>query len=261
MGKITKFHPVSLHVIRGAAEYCGFRFEKVHQLHSFPEKNSARYNVTIVDFPKGWDQMSLDLMQSVLQDCFLDDIRVHWLRKNRLDQWMCHLQVDVIREPAGGGGGGGGPDDDWDGLRVCSICEDRYTTEDICHVCAQQIAIDNDHRPQTYWCRQCGQYQARWEGALCLTCWLKSRQPAGGGGGGGGGAPFMGEIMRCDVCKRVQKSYPNFESQWTMAFVDGGKRIYWCPKCFGIPDPAPEYCRRKGHDPENGKCMRCGQAV
>lgn len=97
MGKTTKFHPVSLHVIRGAAEYCGFRFEKVHQLHSFPEKQSARYNVTIVDFPKGWDQMSLDLMQSVLQDCFLDDIRVHWLRRNRLEQWMCHLQVNTLK--------------------------------------------------------------------------------------------------------------------------------------------------------------------
>jgi len=95
MGKTTLYHPISLHVIRGAAEYCGFQFEKVHQLNSFPENHTALYNVTIVKFPKGWNKQPLDIMQSMLQDCFMDDIRVHWLRLNRKDQWMCHLQVDT----------------------------------------------------------------------------------------------------------------------------------------------------------------------
>jgi len=100
MGKKTLYHPVSLHVIRGAAEYCGFRFERVHQLNSFPENQSARYNVTIVEFPAGWDRQPLDLMQDQLQACFMDDIRVHWLRKSRADQWMCHLQVNPVAEVA-----------------------------------------------------------------------------------------------------------------------------------------------------------------
>jgi hypothetical protein len=100
MGKTTLFHPVSLHVIRGAAEYCGFKFQKVHQLNSFPADGSARYNVTIVGFPAGWDKKPLDLMQSALQNCFMDDIRVHWLRRNRNDEWMAHLQVNLGRDNA-----------------------------------------------------------------------------------------------------------------------------------------------------------------
>jgi len=100
MGKTTLWHPVSLHVIRGAAEYCGFKFEKVHQLNAFPEEGKARYNVTIVAWPKGWNMAPLDLMQSALQNCFMDDIRVHWLRRNRDDQWMAHLQVSVGRDNA-----------------------------------------------------------------------------------------------------------------------------------------------------------------
>jgi len=100
MGKKTRIHPVSLHVIRGAAEYCGFKFEKVHQLHSFPENNSARYNVTIVGWPGKWNKQPLDIMQSMLQECFMDDIRVHWLRLSRSDQWMCHLQINASKEVA-----------------------------------------------------------------------------------------------------------------------------------------------------------------
>jgi len=98
MGKKTLYHPVSLHVIRGAAEYCGFRFEKVHLLNSFPENQSARYNVKIVEFPAGWDRQPLDLMQNQLQACFMDGIRVHWLRKNKADQWMFHLQINPVAE-------------------------------------------------------------------------------------------------------------------------------------------------------------------
>lgn len=33
-------------------------------------------------------------------------------------------------------------DDGYDGLRVCALCGDRYTRGDVCHVCAQQCAID-----------------------------------------------------------------------------------------------------------------------
>lgn len=34
--------------------------------------------------------------------------------------------------------------DDWDGLRTCSVCGDRYTTSDVCWSCRQQEMIDND---------------------------------------------------------------------------------------------------------------------
>lgn len=100
MGKTTLWHPIPLHVIRGAVEYCGFKFEKVDQLNVFPERGSARYNVTIVEWPGTWNELPIDVMQTMLQDCFMDDIRVHWLRRNRLDQWMAHLQISLGRDNA-----------------------------------------------------------------------------------------------------------------------------------------------------------------
>jgi len=69
---------------------------------------------------------------------------------------------------------------------------------------------------------------------------------------------FQGGLMTCTKCGRKQKSYPNFESQWTSVSVEGGEPIYFCPPCWGIPDPAPLYCVLNGHDPKDGRCQRCG---
>lgn len=101
MGKTTLYHPIPLSVIRGAAEFCGFKFDKIHQLNGYPELRTARYNVTVVGFPKGWDKEPLDIMQSMLQECFMDDMRVHWLRRNREDKWMFHLRVELPMKPEG----------------------------------------------------------------------------------------------------------------------------------------------------------------
>ncbi len=98
MGKTTLYHPVPLSVIRGAAEYCGFKFQKIHQLNSFPTDRKARYNITVIGFPKGWDEQSPYNMQMALQECFMDDMRVHWLRKTRNELWMFHLQVKANAE-------------------------------------------------------------------------------------------------------------------------------------------------------------------
>jgi len=97
MGKATLYHPVSLHVIRGAAEYCGFKFETITQINGYPELKVARYNITVVGFPLNWDKQPLDIMQSMLQECFMDDMRVHWLRQNKKGRWMFHLQVEIGR--------------------------------------------------------------------------------------------------------------------------------------------------------------------
>lgn len=38
-------------------------------------------------------------------------------------------------------------DDAWDGLRLCSVCGDRETRDDVCWSCRQQEQIDRDHIP------------------------------------------------------------------------------------------------------------------
>lgn len=44
--------------------------------------------------------------------------------------------------------------------------------------------------------------------------------------------PFMGEIMTCCMCGKVEKSDPLRESDWTAIDVDSVRR-YICPSCFG----------------------------
>jgi hypothetical protein len=95
MGKVTLFHPISLHVIRGAAEYGGFRFGRIHQLDSWRQLLAARYETVIERVPEGYQDLALDLLQSALQDCFMDDIRVHWLHRTKRGQLKCHLQVEI----------------------------------------------------------------------------------------------------------------------------------------------------------------------
>jgi hypothetical protein len=95
MGKVTRFHPISLHVIRGAAEYGGFRFGLIHQLNSLPDLLCARYEAVIMQVPEGYQDLALDLLQSALQDCFMDDICVHWVHRTKSGQLRCNLQVQI----------------------------------------------------------------------------------------------------------------------------------------------------------------------
>jgi len=68
---------------------------------------------------------------------------------------------------------------------------------------------------------------------------------------------FMSGYRQCKKCGRIQKMYPDFESQWTHVQADGIE-FYVCPRCWGIPDPAPRYCKHHKHDWEGLVCARCG---
>jgi|SRR6267142_4839898 len=96
MGKTTLYHPVSLHVIRGAAEYGGFQFGKLKQMWSSRENATARYEATIQQTPAWLTNCSSLIIQNELQTCFMDDIRVHWVHNTKSGVLACHLQVCVI---------------------------------------------------------------------------------------------------------------------------------------------------------------------
>lgn len=98
MGKKTLYHPVSLHVIRGAAEYCGFQFGKLKQMWSQPEELSARYEVTIQQIPPRFQDKSNSIIQEALQNCFMDDIRVHWVHNTKSGVLACFLQVQINKK-------------------------------------------------------------------------------------------------------------------------------------------------------------------
>jgi len=95
MGKTTLYHPVSLHVIRGAAEFCGFQFGKLKQLWSDQEALTARYEATIQRIPPHVDQKYTMFIQEALQNCFMDDIRVHWVHLTKSGVLACQIQVDL----------------------------------------------------------------------------------------------------------------------------------------------------------------------
>jgi len=94
MGKTTRSHPVSLYVIRGATDYCGFKFGRIRQKGFDLQSNTAWYETTIEKMPEGLTGKNFSEIQKRLQGCFMDDITVHWLRQTKKGVLMCDLQVD-----------------------------------------------------------------------------------------------------------------------------------------------------------------------
>jgi hypothetical protein len=66
-------------------------------------------------------------------------------------------------------------DDAFDGLGLCDVCGDRYTSpgETTCSECRRQQMIDEHDHDQTFPCKRCG-YPAPWKGALCRDCYKKT---------------------------------------------------------------------------------------
>jgi hypothetical protein len=101
MGKTTLYHPISLHVIRGAAEFCGFKFGKLKQLDSHEPGRHAWYSAEIESFPGGMDpdKASHKAIIGALRKCFMDDIRVTALWRTRTGKYFADLDVQLDRKP------------------------------------------------------------------------------------------------------------------------------------------------------------------
>jgi hypothetical protein len=95
MGATTLYHPISLLVIRGAADYCGWKLAKIQQKHSDFEHCSAVYQVEIIKMPKGMDEMPLAAITRQFQHCFMDDIQVTHLYRTPRGNWYARLSVHV----------------------------------------------------------------------------------------------------------------------------------------------------------------------
>ncbi len=125
MGKTTLYHPISLHVVRGAAEYCGFKFGKIKQIYGNQTQRKAIYSAEIERMPGDLFKMGTLLrVQHDLQECFMDDIRIEWVHVHQSGLWSCRITIALPEEPMqqplpnpdpsiepihrGGGGGGGG---------------------------------------------------------------------------------------------------------------------------------------------------------
>jgi len=76
MGKKTLYHPVSLHVLRGALEYCDIKIGRLVQTSASLEFNSATYRATITEMPGSVDYRTSRNIANALQECFAQDVTV-----------------------------------------------------------------------------------------------------------------------------------------------------------------------------------------
>jgi len=89
MGKRTLYHPVSLHVLRGALEYCGIKLGRLVQIGASLEEEKAYYRATIINMPDALRSYPTWDIAKELQECFAQDVTVlsvtseyHVKRKN-----------------------------------------------------------------------------------------------------------------------------------------------------------------------------------
>lgn len=95
MGKTTLYHPIPLSTIRGAAEYCGWKFGTIKQIRSHPDTGFSRYIVKIHSMPVELHNQPIEVIHNRLQKCFMDDIRVQWPRKTRSGVMTVDLTVSL----------------------------------------------------------------------------------------------------------------------------------------------------------------------
>lgn len=95
MGATKRIHPVSLHVIRGAAEYCGWKFGKIKQVKYYDGLNKAEYTCEIEEMPGTAHNWPIKVIHKQLQHCFMDDISVAsvWIKPG--GQFMARLFVQL----------------------------------------------------------------------------------------------------------------------------------------------------------------------
>jgi hypothetical protein len=99
MGATKGYHPVSLHVIRGSAEFGGFKFGKIKKIAEFPEKQKVVYVCDVERAPRGADDWPPKVYRRALQHCFMDDIRVTTVRLSTSGDTTVVLTVQLNRSP------------------------------------------------------------------------------------------------------------------------------------------------------------------
>jgi len=99
MGATSGYHPISLHVIRGAAEFCGWKFGKIQRFKSAVQEGYAEYKVYIVKSPRGSDDWPPKVFRRQLQHCFMDDIKVTQVELSTHRPPYAYLKVQVGRTP------------------------------------------------------------------------------------------------------------------------------------------------------------------
>jgi hypothetical protein len=95
MGKTTRFHPVSLPIIRENARQCGFTLGRIHQDKISTDERTALYSVNIFVAPVPFGGISLDELTMKLNRCYSTDVQVLRCWKTRSDKIYAELVTTV----------------------------------------------------------------------------------------------------------------------------------------------------------------------
>lgn len=98
MGKTVHMHPISLYVIRGAAQQAGWRLGRINLRHLTEDYKTAYYHIPIILVPQDLRDLSLFNLRNSLQSCFSQDIRVGALWITHGGVTMCELGATINEE-------------------------------------------------------------------------------------------------------------------------------------------------------------------
>jgi len=93
MGKRTLFHPVGLHIIRGAAEHCGYLFGRLKQTGISHDLKHAVYVTEIVEMNAEDRDNGLSEIQFDLDACFAEDVNVTLIWRTRSGKLMVQIET------------------------------------------------------------------------------------------------------------------------------------------------------------------------
>lgn len=93
MGKKTLYHPVSLNVLRGAAEYGGFALGKFRQTKFDETTNVATYDAVITKIPTRLEQSNFKILAAHMNGLYASDVEVLQVWITRRGKLMCELQT------------------------------------------------------------------------------------------------------------------------------------------------------------------------
>lgn len=95
MGKHSLYHPLSLNVLRGAAEYSGWKIGRITQVSADQSRSTARYCLTIERMPRGASEWPIGTIRKQFQHCFMDDITVSAVWISPHGQWYSDIVVTL----------------------------------------------------------------------------------------------------------------------------------------------------------------------
>lgn len=118
MGLTTRFHPISLPVIRGGAAYSGYKLGRIRQSELSEDRKRATYITNIEDYPADLHNPSLLDHLTTLKECFVADISVTKIWQTYANVIYVEIKVDL--EP--------GPEVDLAWLLDHPDADDSYST-------------------------------------------------------------------------------------------------------------------------------------